>query len=92
MHAHTHSNIITYTHSHTRANTRTHTHAHTHTSRSRARAQKEHHGTSRPPQNEHKEVKVDDILGAAEAKQVIKDALNMYQEHYVPKKLRTTFA
>jgi hypothetical protein len=43
------------------------------------------------PQNEHKEVKVDDILGAEAAKQIVKDALNMYQEHYVPKKLRTNW-
>jgi inorganic pyrophosphatase len=43
-------------------------------------------------QNEHKEVKVDDILGATEAKRIIKDALNMYQDHYVPKKLRTQYA
>lgn len=42
-------------------------------------------------QNEHKEVKVDDILGSVEAKKIVKDALNMYQEHYVPKKLRTVF-
>jgi inorganic pyrophosphatase len=35
---------------------------------------------------------VDDILGAEDAKQIVKDALNMYQEHYVPKKLRTTWA
>ena len=39
-----------------------------------------------PPQNEHKEVKVDDILGATEAKQIVRDALNLYQETYVPKK------
>ncbi|GBF96300.1 soluble inorganic pyrophosphatase [Raphidocelis subcapitata] len=39
--------------------------------------------------NEHKEVQVDDILGAPEAKQIVIDSLNMYQEHYVPKKLRT---
>ena len=36
--------------------------------------------------NEHKEVKVDDIMGAAEAIKCVKDGLNMYQEHYVPKK------
>lgn len=29
--------------------------------------------------NEHKDVKVDDILGAADASQAVKDALNMYQ-------------
>ncbi|KAI8467331.1 MAG: inorganic pyrophosphatase [Monoraphidium minutum] len=39
--------------------------------------------------NEHKEVKVDDILGAEEAKAIVIESLNMYQEHYVPKKLRT---
>jgi hypothetical protein len=44
------------------------------------------------PQNEHKEVKVDDILGAEEAKKIVKDALNMYQESYVPKKLRSLWA
>jgi hypothetical protein len=31
------------------------------------------------PQNEHKEVKVDDILGAEEAKKAVREALNMYQ-------------
>lgn len=36
--------------------------------------------------NEHKEVKVDDIMGSAEAIKCVKDGLNMYQEHYVPKK------
>jgi hypothetical protein len=29
--------------------------------------------------NEHKDVKVDDILGAAEAMKCVKDSLNMYQ-------------
>lgn len=38
--------------------------------------------------NENKEVTVDDILGNEEAKQVVKDALNQYQEHYVPRALR----
>jgi inorganic pyrophosphatase len=41
--------------------------------------------------NEHKEVVVDDILGAEEAKKVVKDSLNLYQEHYVPKKLRNYY-
>ena len=41
--------------------------------------------------NENKEVRVDDILGAEDAKKVVRDALNMYQEHYVPRKLRTEF-
>lgn len=42
--------------------------------------------TACPPQNEHKEVKVDDILGAAEAKRIVRESLNLYQETYVPKK------
>lgn len=41
--------------------------------------------------NEHKEVRVDDILGSVEARKVVLDALNMYQEHYVPKKLRSFY-
>lgn len=41
--------------------------------------------------NELKEVKVDEFLGAEEAKKIIKESLNMYQDHYVPKKLRTTY-
>jgi hypothetical protein len=40
--------------------------------------------------NEHKDVKVDDILGAADAMKCVKDSLNMYQVrsaaelHWVP--------
>jgi inorganic pyrophosphatase len=41
--------------------------------------------------NEHKEVKVDDILGAAEARKVVVDSLNLYQQEYVASKLRTTY-
>jgi inorganic pyrophosphatase len=41
--------------------------------------------------NEHKEVKVDEIMGAAEAVKCVKESLNMYQEHYVPKKLRVQY-
>ncbi|KAG2484876.1 hypothetical protein HYH03_016360 [Edaphochlamys debaryana] len=41
--------------------------------------------------NEHKEVIVDDFLGAEEAKKVVKDSLNLYQEHYVPRKLRNLY-
>jgi len=41
--------------------------------------------------NEHKEVQVDDILGAEEARKVVVDALNMYQQEYVASKLRTTY-
>ncbi|WIA09108.1 hypothetical protein OEZ86_011695 [Tetradesmus obliquus] len=41
--------------------------------------------------NEHKDVKVDDILGAADAMKCVKDSLNMYQEHYVPRKLRVHY-
>eukprot|EP00879_Flechtneria_rotunda_P013947 GHRR01014567.1.p1 GENE.GHRR01014567.1~~GHRR01014567.1.p1 ORF type:complete len:110 (+),score=47.44 GHRR01014567.1:804-1133(+) len=41
--------------------------------------------------NEHKDVKVDDILGADAAIKAVKDALNMYQEHYVPRKLRVHY-
>jgi hypothetical protein len=41
--------------------------------------------------NEHKEVKVDDILGATEARKVVVDALNLYQQEYVASKLRTHY-
>lgn len=41
--------------------------------------------------NEHKEVKVDDILGAQEARKVVVDALNLYQQEYVASKLRTHY-
>ncbi|KAF8072952.1 ppa2 [Scenedesmus sp. PABB004] len=41
--------------------------------------------------NEHKEVVVDDIQGAEEAMRIVKEGLNMYQEHYVPKKLRVHY-
>ncbi|KAL6761650.1 inorganic pyrophosphatase [Haematococcus lacustris] len=41
--------------------------------------------------NEHKEVIVDEFLGADEAKRAIRDSLLMYQDHYVPKKLRNTY-
>mmetsp|Transcript_15479 Transcript_15479/g.33585 ORF Transcript_15479/g.33585 Transcript_15479/m.33585 type:complete len:198 (+) Transcript_15479:76-669(+) len=41
--------------------------------------------------NEHKEVFVDEFLGADEAKKIILESLNMYQDHYVPKKLRSTY-
>ncbi|EFJ44122.1 hypothetical protein VOLCADRAFT_76427 [Volvox carteri f. nagariensis] len=41
--------------------------------------------------NEHKEVIVDDFLGSEEAKKVVKDSLNLYQEHYVPRKLRNLY-
>ncbi|GIL63046.1 hypothetical protein Vafri_17195 [Volvox africanus] len=41
--------------------------------------------------NEHKEVIVDDFLGSEEAKKVVKDSLNLYQEHYVPRKLRNVY-
>lgn len=41
--------------------------------------------------NEHKDVQVDDILGNEEAKKVVKDSLNLYQEHYVPRKMRTVY-
>ncbi|PNH06446.1 Soluble inorganic pyrophosphatase 2 [Tetrabaena socialis] len=41
--------------------------------------------------NEHKEVIVDEFLGAEAACKVVKDALNMYQEHYVPRKLRNMY-
>lgn len=42
--------------------------------------------------NEHKVVQVDDFLGADAARQSVIDALNLYQETYVPKKLRSTYA
>jgi len=41
--------------------------------------------------NEHKEVRVDEFLGSDLAIQVVKDALNMYQDNYVPKKLRAQY-
>jgi len=41
--------------------------------------------------NENKMVRVDDILGAEEAIKAVKDGLNMYQEHYVAKKLRVQY-
>ncbi|CAL8464620.1 g4155 [Coccomyxa elongata] len=40
--------------------------------------------------NEHKEVKVDEILGREKAEEAIKDAMAMYVEHYVPKRARNT--
>jgi inorganic pyrophosphatase len=41
--------------------------------------------------NEHKEVLVDEFLGAEEARKSVRDSLNMYQDHYVPAKLRVTY-
>ncbi|CAL5224621.1 g7337 [Coccomyxa viridis] len=38
--------------------------------------------------NEHKEVKVDEILGREEAEKAIKEAMALYVEHYVPKRAR----
>lgn len=42
--------------------------------------------------NENKAVVVDDFLGAEEAKKIIMDSLNMYQELYVPKKIRREYS
>lgn len=41
--------------------------------------------------NEHKEVIVDDFMGAEAAKLAITESLNLYQETYVPKKLRSSY-
>lgn len=41
--------------------------------------------------NENKHVRVDEILGAEEAIKAVMDGLNMYQEHYVAKKLRVQY-
>uniref|UniRef100_A0A7R9V701 inorganic diphosphatase n=1 Tax=Chlamydomonas euryale TaxID=1486919 RepID=A0A7R9V701_9CHLO len=41
--------------------------------------------------NENKEVRVDDFLGAEEARKCVIEALNLYQDTYVPKKLRVTY-
>lgn len=38
--------------------------------------------------NEHKEVRVDEFLGADAAKQCIKESMEMYAEHYLPKRQR----
>lgn len=38
--------------------------------------------------NENKEVQVDDIFGAEEAVKAVKDAMEMYQDQYVPKRAR----
>jgi inorganic pyrophosphatase len=38
--------------------------------------------------NEHKEVKVDEFLGAEAARQAILDAMGMYKENYLPKRKR----
>lgn len=38
--------------------------------------------------NENKEVQVDDIFGAEEAVKAVQDAMQMYQDQYVPKRLR----
>jgi inorganic pyrophosphatase len=38
--------------------------------------------------NENKSVEVGDIFGAVEAKKVIADAIVMYKDEYVPKRLR----
>lgn len=38
--------------------------------------------------NEHKEVKVDEFLGAEEARKVIKASMEMYTEYYLPKRPR----
>lgn len=38
--------------------------------------------------NENKEVQVDDIFGAEEALKAVKDAMQMYQDQYVPKRHR----
>ncbi|WIA33761.1 hypothetical protein OEZ86_006875 [Tetradesmus obliquus] len=38
--------------------------------------------------NEHKEVRVDEILGAEEAAKVIEEAIQLYVDNYVPKKYR----
>ncbi|KAI8476121.1 MAG: inorganic pyrophosphatase [Monoraphidium minutum] len=38
--------------------------------------------------NEHKAVRVDDILGAEEARKVVEEAIQLYVDTYVPKKYR----
>jgi inorganic pyrophosphatase len=38
--------------------------------------------------NEHKEVRVDDFLGADEARKSVEEAIQMYVDHYVPRKYR----
>lgn len=38
--------------------------------------------------NENKAVKVDEFLGATEAKKVVQEAMDTYVDLYVPKKLR----
>jgi inorganic pyrophosphatase len=38
--------------------------------------------------NEHKEVRVDDFLGADQARRIIEDAIQMYVDNYVPKRYR----
>lgn len=38
--------------------------------------------------NENKQVQVDDIFGAEEARKAVKDAMEMYQDQYVPKRGR----
>jgi inorganic pyrophosphatase len=38
--------------------------------------------------NEHKEVEVEEIYGAQQAKTVIKDAMDLYNELYVAKRKR----
>lgn len=38
--------------------------------------------------NENKDVQVDDIFGAEEALKAVKDAMEMYQDQYVPKRMR----
>lgn len=38
--------------------------------------------------NENKEVQVDEIYGASEAKKAITDAMAMYKDEYLPKRAR----
>jgi hypothetical protein len=40
--------------------------------------------------NENKAVRVDEILGAEKAKEIIEEAIQMYVDSYVPKKYRVT--
>jgi inorganic pyrophosphatase len=42
--------------------------------------------------NENKEVRVDDFLGAGEAKKVILESMIMYQDVHVPKKMHKAFS